>query len=66
MMIEDSAPMPPAYGSLVGTLRTMEIGQSFKFDSDRLPSVRSAVTLERPRKFTIRKVEGGHRCWRTA
>lgn len=51
-------------------LAAMDVGDSFAFDSSRLPALRAAITYEKrkhpEKKFTARSLPTESRCWRTA
>lgn len=64
MKIEKSIPMPEAWNKY--PFKDMDIGDSFLVEGD-VVKVRNAAHAwgkVNNKKFSVKKVEGGHRCWR--
>lgn len=68
--LSNGIPIPPAIpgrkpSAETIAMRTMEIGQSFLIeDHDRWQFARAKLSGLRPKRYSIRKVEGGWRVWR--
>ena len=62
-MIEKNIPIET---SLAATLREMEIGDSFLIVGKKSPGMGNTTGVLKPKKFTVRKREGGYRIWRIA
>ncbi len=65
MKIDKNIPLPKARSQF--PFHDMEIGDSFCVTEDKLRSTRTLANTfggKLNRKFTVRKFEGGYRCWR--
>lgn len=65
--IEKNIPIPPVTPGrnpeLAKTLGSMEIGDSFAYNTKFKPQV-ARFAAKTSRKFTVRRIEGGWRVWR--
>ena len=70
MEIEKNIPLPIFKGDGKYPLGKMEVGDSFKVESSKVNSVRTAANYTKYDeetknwKFTVRKEEDHYRCWR--
>ena len=64
--IEKNIPLAPMHYGLTGVMRSMEVGDSVFFDNTNRASAAPIAARLKPKKFAIRKVDGGFRLWRTA
>jgi len=67
-VIEKGLPLPEraTYGSIVGTLRQMEVGDSAFFRGATVNSINSGARYALGSgNYTLRKLSGGVRVWRT-
>jgi hypothetical protein len=68
IVVEKGVPLPGSRGHenpYKEVLETMNVGESFVAEGERSGSVSGAANSSlKPKKFTSRKVEGGHRVWR--
>jgi hypothetical protein len=66
--IETEIPMPSKRVRDKYPLADMQVGQSFFVPAEKVQNLREAISQRKRRggtdAFTVRKNEGGHRCWR--
>lgn len=68
LAIEKGVPIPDnrIKTGLYPALRSMDVGDSVFIAGAKKNVATAAFSKHRPRTFTLRKVEGGIRIWRTA